>query len=395
MLKTSIYNKFEQIPHGEWESLLEKDDFFLSNACLKIIEAEHENEIEPIYIIIKDKELVVGVLYAQMFKLSSYKIKDYINNSNPEFNLLRKLKMQLAELINIKVCFLGNLFLTNEIAYRFHPDYQDKIVLQDILNQVQTDSQSRIVLIPESFENHINLLQKKFKQILVEPDMHLKISEDWNTFDDYIDAVSSKYKKRYRKIIANCATITKKELSLSDLKHYSKDLKSLFDNVYYKSSFNSAKFNTDVFYDLKLIDQNVSVFGYFIQDKIIGFSSYIRIKKTLYAHFVGFDYELSKKNDLYSKMLFEQIQFAIENKIDLIKFGRTASEFKSNFGAAPQSNKGFVYDQGGVLLCFLNPLLKLLKPKDWIQRNPFKEVHNHQTITSSESATSQESKVPH
>ena len=94
-------------------------------------------------------------------------------------------------------------------------------------------------------------------------------------------------------------------------------------------------------------------------------------------------------------MLFEQIQFAIENKIDLIKFGRTASEFKSNFGAVPQSNKGFVYDQGGVLLYFLNPLLKLLKPKDWIQRNPFKEVRNHQTITSSESATSQESKVPH
>ena len=45
--------------------------FFLSNGCLKIIEAEHENEIEPIYIIIKDKELVVGIMYAQIFKLNS------------------------------------------------------------------------------------------------------------------------------------------------------------------------------------------------------------------------------------------------------------------------------------------------------------------------------------
>ena len=63
------------------------------------------------------------------------------------------------------------------------------------------------------FENHINLLEKKFKQIFVEPDMQLNISEDWNKFDDYIDAVSSKYKKRYRKIIDKCASINKKELS--------------------------------------------------------------------------------------------------------------------------------------------------------------------------------------
>ena len=66
-------------------------------------------------------------------------------------------------------------------------------------------------------------------------------------------------------------------------------------------------------------------------------------------------------------------EYAIQNKVELIKFGRTASEFKSNFGAIAQSNIGYVYDSSGILLRLLSPLLKLIKEKKWDQRNPFKK----------------------
>ena len=128
---------------------------------------------------------------------------------------------------------------------------------------------------------------------------------------------------------------------------------------------------------------------------MIGFSSNILLNNTMYAHFVGLDYQVNHQFELYSKMLYDKIEYAIENKVELIKFGRTASEFKSNFGAIAQSNIGYVYDSSGILLSLLSPLIKLIKEKKWHQRNPFKEEHKIEDITSFESATSQESKVLH
>ena len=83
-------------------------------------------------------------------------------------------------------------------------------------------------------------------------------------------------------------------------------------------------------------------------------------------------------------MLYDKIKYAIDNNVELIKFGRTASEFKSNFGAIAQSNIGYVYDSSGILLRLLSPLLKLIKEKKWYQRNPFKEENKIKDITSYE-----------
>ena len=150
-------------------------------------------------------------------------------------------------------------------------------------------------------------------------------------------------------------------------------LNKLFDKVYNKSSFNTAKFNTNIISDLKELIPSTSIVSYFIGDKMIGFSSNILLNNIMYAHFVGLDYEVNHELDLYSKMLYDKIEFAIDNKVELIKFGRTASEFKSNFGAIAQSNIGYVYDKSGILLRLLSPLIKLIKEKKWYQRNPFKE----------------------
>jgi predicted N-acyltransferase len=164
----------------------------------------------------------------------------------------------------------------------------------------------------------------------------------------------------------------KKEMSLEDLIIESDSMKELFHNVFNKSKFNAAKFNTDVFYDLKSKKKNVSIYGYYLKDVLIGFASDISINQVLYAHFVGLNYEVNQTHEIYSLMLYEQIDYAIKNKLQSIKFGRTAAEFKSNIGAIPKNDKAYVYHKNKVVLKILKPILSLLKPKNWIQRNPFK-----------------------
>ena len=393
--KVSIYDSYKDVPINEWEDLLTPNDVFLSIGFLSLIERYHKNEISPHYIVLKEKNKVIGILYSQTFKLSSRKLKEYINHGNPGFNFIRLIKTQLANFVNLKVGFLGNLFMTNEIGFKIHPNYWNKIDLNKVLSQLQDQNHNKLILIPHFYKDNFEFSNDYFKEINVEPDMHLKIPKSWHSFEDYYDAIQSKYKKRYRKTLINSSSIKRKELNQSDIKQYAPILDKLFDKVYNKSSFNTAKFNTNIFSDLKELTPNTSIVGYFIGDKMIGFSSNILLNNTMYAHFVGLDYEVNHKLNLYSRMLYDKIEYAIENKVELIKFGRTASEFKSNFGAIAQSNIGYVYDSSGILLRLLSPLLKLIKEKKWYQRNPFKEENKINDITSYESAASPKSKVLH
>ena len=125
--KVSIYDSCKYVPINEWEELLTPYDVFLSLGFLSLIETFHKNEISPNYIVLKDKNKVIGILYSQTFKLSSKKLKEYINHGNPGFNLIRLIKSQLANFINLKVGFLGNLFLTNEMGFKIHDNYWNKI----------------------------------------------------------------------------------------------------------------------------------------------------------------------------------------------------------------------------------------------------------------------------
>ena len=371
-----LYKRFTDVPINDWNKLLDDQDFFMSSSCVQILEAEHENEIEPLYIIIKNKGNVVGIVYAHLFLINGNKLKEYINNGNSSFNILNEIKVFLANKINVKVGFLGNVFLSNEESCKLNSSAISDEHLPKILELITTDTEARFVLIPETYENSIPLIKHNTKKIFVEPDMQMSIPKSWLSFDHYLESISSKYKKRYRKVLKKSSALEKRDLSPSDLKHESSAMKSLFDNVFYKSKFNAAKFNTDVFYDLKLVKENVSIFGYYLDNKLVGFASEICSNGVLYAHFVGIDYKYNSVYEIYNRMLYEQIKFAIDNNLNVIKFGRTASEFKSTIGAIPYKGYGYIYHPCIAVIKAASPILSLLKPKNWIQRNPFKETIN-------------------
>ena len=56
---------------------------------------------------------------------------------------------------------------------------------------------------------------------------------------------------------------------------------------------------------------------------------------------IGFDKNLNKSIPIYGRILLENIRNAIIFKKDKLILGRTANEFKSNFGAEPK--KSFIY----------------------------------------------------
>ena len=73
-----------------------------------------------------------------------------------------------------------------------------------------------------------------------------------------------------------------------------------------------------------------------------------------------------------AKILCESIKEAIKQKKKELVFGRTANEFKSNFGAVPKKAYIFIYFKNKILKNIIGYFFKKIKIKKWHQRSPFK-----------------------
>jgi hypothetical protein len=112
--------------------------------------------------------------------------------------------------------------------------------------------------------------------------------------------------------------------------------------------------------------------GYFLEDTLVAFSSEMQNGNNLCSYFVGFDKELNKTVPLYGRILIENIKTSIVLRKKRLIFGRTANEFKSNFGAFPIESFVYLKLKNKFLRFFLAPIYSRLTLKKWRQRSPFK-----------------------
>ena len=167
--------------------------------------------------------------------------------------------------------------------------------------------------------------------------MILSIRENWNSFNDYIDSLKTKYRKKVNKIFKETKSISVINLNEHDILKLKFEMQSLFDQVVAKSSFNGPNF--EILTLSSLVKNNFAkVNGYYQDEKLIGFSSEIESNDCLYSYFVGFDTDLNKSVPIYARILLENILNAINLKKKELLLGRTANEFKSNFGAEPKQS---------------------------------------------------------
>ena len=85
----------------------------------------------------------------------------------------------------------------------------------------------------------------------------------------------------------------------------------------------------------KYFGANFKVAGYFLDEKMVAFSSYIYYKTQMEVHFIGIDYQYNDEYKLYFNILFDGIKEAIAGGYSKIELGRTAREAKASAGAVP------------------------------------------------------------
>ena len=342
---------FQNIDHARiiWKKF--NKSFFLDIDFLQIYYDTHR-QLKHLFILDSNMRI-----YAHIFPLSFNRMQSYIKN-----NFLARFFLMF---LHFDILYLTNSFITNTPSFS-----STSLINLDRLIHAIKDNYS-IIVIPDFLFKKMKTQDIDYVKVEVEEEMILDIRGEWHVLDDYVFSLRKKYRNKIKKILKDTSSVDVRVLDSTDLEYYDLELRRLFLQVVQSSNFNGPEFNTS---SLSLFVNKgfMKVSGYFINEKLVAFSSEIEEGEALYSYFVGFDRQVNSSLPIYGRILIENIRSAINSKKDYLVLGRTANEYKSNFGATPIKSFIYLKVKNRFLRFFLAPIYGRLSIRKWQQRQPFK-----------------------
>lgn len=383
-----VFHTVKDLP-DDWMAAAPPENDFLKKPFLCALENGPPNRMRFAYLIFYRDNKPLGVAYCQITPFSVGESVQSVDEKDKYPCLVRAFGRIVRNIVagknrNLLVC--GNLLLTGEHGSYF-PDSLDKATSFDVLEEALILTQNELessgvnidgIFIKDIAEEHRApvkvLTDRKFKEFTFHPNMVLKLRENWKTFDDYMDDISSKYKVRARKAFKSLDGIEKRELTDNQIFNTQKRLFELYRMVVDNQDFNMVALTENYLPSLKQnLGDAFKVHGYFLEDKLIGYYTTIKNHDELEAHFLGFEPDLNREYHIYHNMLFDILKLGIEQGVKNIVYARTAMEIKSTIGAEAQQMLCYIRASNRLTNKVLPPIVEYLKPStDWVARNPFK-----------------------
>lgn len=210
--------------------------------------------------------------------------------------------------------------------------------------------------------------------VQAEPFMVLKLNPQWANTKDYLSEMSSKYRVRAQKILTVSSELTKSKLSDMPPNEWIAPCSDILFQTLQDKTIAIGKNLADLLHCYsKSLGSNFHVFGYHHQGILVGFISCIKDGDNLFAMHLGMKKGINEDLKLYQRMLFDLVEFGIENHATSLNFGRTGTEIKSCLGAQPLENSFVVFTRSKFLLSLFRIYLKYFRnSKSYIIREPFK-----------------------
>lgn len=383
----SLTDSIENISPSLWNEQIPPGNLLMQYDYLKLIEDTQGSNLGFRYMIVRREERIIGVLYFQVVLFMGGDLLNYFPE-NPTgwskylVSALKTLCRILFSNIRAKLLVTGNIFMTGEAGIYFQPGIDLAVraqLLRKAINEITAaDKQIRAVVVSDLYEPKTafdtGFEECDYHTILLEPDMSIKMREEWKSFHDYLHSFSSKYRVRAKRVYSLSSEIVQRELTEDEIGRYEDTLYSLYLKVMENADFKLGIFTKQYFREQKKqLPENYRLFAYFRGEEMLGFISVFISGKKMDIHYIGMDNDNNKDLHLYQRMMYDMIDIGIAYRAERLHFGRTAPEIKSTVGASPMATHGYIKHLNPVInFLIMRPLTAYLKPKEYVFRNPFK-----------------------
>jgi predicted N-acyltransferase len=386
----TLYNKAEDIPKESWEAVTEGKSVFLEKDYLKIVEHGEYTRLTCRYVIVYHHKKPCGVIYFQIIDFKAGVFGGLMSNQvetirSKRMNLFERYIDSNKEEILLRLFTCGNNLVSGEYGFLFDKKIKKETAHELLLTIIDIESKEEklrgtisAILLKDFYKPlhpPVLLEEEKYSKFFVEPNLFVTIPEGISSLNEYIELFSKKYRNRAKSIFKNLEGVTVKYLSSDEIKHHEAEMYKLYEAIFENAKFKLIKLPHDYFSRVKnIFPENFTVKGYFLEGKLIAFaSSFIMPDDSLEAHYIGLDYEMNNRFDLYQNILYSMINEAILHKCTRVNLGRTAAEIKTTVGAKPENLICYIKPQNTISKLIQKPFIAFLQPAEWVPRNPFKE----------------------
>lgn len=303
-----------------------------------------------------------------------------------ERGLVQRLENTFKSIISkrdgvMKILVAGNCQISGPYGLFFHPDFplsRRAGVWTSLLKRLAADAGPySIVLVKDITEDGPEYAafsrQSDYNETRALPVMQMEIQPDWTRFEDYLQAMSAKYRIRAKAALKKGQELEVKLWGRAEVEQHATRIMELYEQVFTKAQFRLRK--VDIAYFLSLFDLEPDFrFRVWLHKGIpVGFSTLLVNGKQGDAHLVGLDYASNRQFSLYLNMLYQYVSDAIDLRLRVLDLGRTAMEIKSSVGAVPVNYPVFVKLKNPVLNSLACMLAGKSEPEPWVQRHPFRD----------------------
>lgn len=375
-MTTKIHKSIGAVDASFLKKINPQNNVYFSKTLLHSFEVSNP-KIEMRYVCVSDHDNPQALALVQIVELSV----DVILKNIKATALSRCLLSLLLWKEHIKIMFCGNVFLSGEYCLSFSEKTKREKAVKEIGRALDTISKSvkplHAIFIKDFEKKALDYSQGfesfGFTNIKVEPNMLVHLKPEWKSFEDYKDALKSKYRIKANKADSKSQALEGRFMSKNDIESAQKALQNLYQNTIDNANFNAQVLNLKTYIELKsLYKDDFIVKGYFLDGEIVGFLSALKNRSHLDAHFIGLNYRLNKAHAIYPRILNDYVRIGIENKVSVINLGRTASEIKTTIGAVPLDLSCYIKHKSPFINALVRPFFRRIQIKSFKQHSPFK-----------------------
>ncbi len=390
-LNAFVYSNISAVPELDWDTFMKDSDIFLSRKYLSVVEESSLPGLQFRYVILKSGKQVRSVLYFQLVNLSDEGlggILDLEEYGGMAAGISAKINNLLFNPGNGRKSYLlvcGNLLVSGNHGVRAvsNEAFAEAIGSISMLKKhfsFASDKSCRIVA--QMVKDYYNdedavagpLLRKDYFLLNTDPEMIFERRREWKNFDDYLSALSSKYRVRTNQSLSKMEHVEVRELTTDEIIDREAELFELNCRVMKKAPVKLVKPSSAYFVNLKrAYGDHYRINGFFIDGNLVAFTSALWNESHFEAHYIGIDYHFNKDFALYQNILYIYIRDFIECGSERLYFGRTALEIKSAAGARPHHLACYFRLANRIVNTLARPLVSSTGPGNWVPRDPFRK----------------------
>jgi predicted N-acyltransferase len=378
---------------SDWNACVPMDNFFLSIDFLSAFEKIGNSALSFRYVILYGQnKKPAAAFYFQIIHIPSDDISsilepvsDVTSTKGILSHWTEWLKRSKEEQ-GFRLLISGNNFISGEHGIGIATDENAPDIYKAFTESVKFITKNDLrpakisaVLVKDFFVNEKKqdsdlLRRKRYHRFLVEPEMIVDLQASWNSFEEYLAAMSKKYRNRAKTVMKKSALLEEVELTADDVEKCKSEIHELYLNLHERARFKLAALSVDYFPQMKKrFPEIFRITGYRLNGKWVAFRSSFLLSNHLEAHFIGINYELNQEYNLYQRILYDYVNEGIQSRKPQVFLGRTAAEIKSTVGAVAHDLVCYIRHRNSFSNQIIRPFIDYLKPSVWIPRNPFKD----------------------